>query len=663
MLLVEKMLMSGGAPTDTYFENVILLLHGDGTNGGQNNTFIDSSNNNFTMTRTGNTTQGSFNPYGNLWSNYFDGTDDYLSVADNAALRPGAGAFTIEAWIYRNALGADHTIFAKGGASTGVVFQVTSGNILRFTHTTTNIDSTGTISAGTWTHVAVVREGTGTNQTKLYINGTNDGQGTISTDFTQTEEVRIGTDRSAAADFSGYISNLRLVKGTAVYTGNFAPPASPLTAISNTSLLTCQSNRFLDNSSNSFTVVRNGGTLVSTFTPYNPSVVYTSVAGGSAYIDGSGDTIDSPATTTFNYGTGDFTYETWVYPESTPNDSTIISQPSAGTPYPLFMIYNGALHWSPSGGSYQAFGLSVTNGQWNHIAVVRQGGTMYGFLNGVRGSTTHAYATSLGDGRFIRIAVGNRYKGYLSDTRISNIAVYTTTTYTVPTSKVAATSSTNLLLNYTNAAIFDSAAKNVVETNGNAQIDTGTKKFGTGSLEFDGNGDFLTLPGNNIFALTSTSPFTIEFWSYPTASAGTIFCDEYDGNIVAIAVQLVSTSIGIDSTGLRVGLGYFTAATGWILTRATEDLQLNVWQHVACVFTGSTSKIYYNGVDKTATDPAPITSWVPVNDPGSKWFIGKRWDPGPSTVITGYLDDFRFTKGVARYTANFTPPTRAFPDK
>ena len=84
MLLVENLLMSGGGPTDPYFENVTLLLHGDGTNGGQNNTFIDGSSNNYTITRNGNTTQGSFNPYGTFWSNYFDGSGDYLQWTGTA---------------------------------------------------------------------------------------------------------------------------------------------------------------------------------------------------------------------------------------------------------------------------------------------------------------------------------------------------------------------------------------------------------------------------------------------------------------------------------------------------------------------------------------------------------------------------------------------------
>ena len=67
-MLAHKLLQSaGGAPSDPNFENVVLLLHGDGTNGGQNNTFVDSSTNNFSITRNGNTTQGSLSPYGNLW--------------------------------------------------------------------------------------------------------------------------------------------------------------------------------------------------------------------------------------------------------------------------------------------------------------------------------------------------------------------------------------------------------------------------------------------------------------------------------------------------------------------------------------------------------------------------------------------------------------------
>ena len=62
-----------------------MLLHGDGTNGAQNNSFTDGSTNNFTVTRNGNTTQGTFSPFAPGWSNFFDGNGDYLTAPANSA--------------------------------------------------------------------------------------------------------------------------------------------------------------------------------------------------------------------------------------------------------------------------------------------------------------------------------------------------------------------------------------------------------------------------------------------------------------------------------------------------------------------------------------------------------------------------------------------------
>jgi len=94
---------NAGEEADEDFANTVLLLHGDGTNGAQNNTFLDSSSNNFTITRNGNTTQGTFSPFSKpdgRWGNYFDGTGEYLSAASNAAFSIGSSSFSIEAWIY-----------------------------------------------------------------------------------------------------------------------------------------------------------------------------------------------------------------------------------------------------------------------------------------------------------------------------------------------------------------------------------------------------------------------------------------------------------------------------------------------------------------------------------------------------------------------------------
>ena len=86
-------------PNDPYFQYVTSLLHGDGTNGGQNNTFLDSSSNAFTITRNGNTTQGSFSPYGSLWSNSFNGTNQYCTISNSSALDQ-VGDYTQEGWFF-----------------------------------------------------------------------------------------------------------------------------------------------------------------------------------------------------------------------------------------------------------------------------------------------------------------------------------------------------------------------------------------------------------------------------------------------------------------------------------------------------------------------------------------------------------------------------------
>ena len=108
---------SGGG-ADSQFNYVTMLLHGDGTNGAQNNTFIDSSTNNFTLTRNGNTTQGSFGPVGSNWSNYFDGASYFTTTSSQIV---PTGSFTVEC-----------LVFLTSTASQAFVAQGTSGNAARF---------------------------------------------------------------------------------------------------------------------------------------------------------------------------------------------------------------------------------------------------------------------------------------------------------------------------------------------------------------------------------------------------------------------------------------------------------------------------------------------------------------------------------------------------
>lgn len=657
-----KRAAGNSAPTDPNFKQTVLLLHGDGTNGGQNNTFIDSSTNNFTITRNGNTTQGTFSPFSQpdgYWSNYFDGTDDYLSIADNTALQPGTSTFTLEAWIYRGASGAAHTIYAKGGASTGFVFQVTSTNVLRFTDTTTNIDSTGTVSANQWVHVAAVREGTGTNQLKLYISGVSDGTGTSSTNLNQTEQARIGTDRSAADDFNGYISNLRFVKGSTVYTGAFTPPTAPLTAITNTSLLTCQSNRFIDNSSNAFTITSNGNTAVTAFSPFAPTAAYAaSNNGGSGYFDGTGDYLDVTNNNTFDTDST-YTLEGWFY-QSAAGNAALFGRGGGAASWStsdghqvLIVIDSGTLYaqFNTSGSPTSISTTAPAAGQWNHVALGYNGTTTRFWLNGASvGSSAAAYTmpTTRNIVRIGAIPSGtNLITGYISSLRFvkgSDVYGVSNTSITVPTAPLTAITNTALLTSFTNAAIFDNTGKNDLETVGNAQISTSVVKYGTGSMYFDGTGDWLTLPSNREFAFLS-GDFTIEAWIYITDGTPV-----YHG--IFSSAGTGSTDIQFQLQDEKIRVSSYTAEI--IVSDVGDAVSLNTWTHVATTRSGTTIRLFKNGtLIKSGTDS---TSWT---QSGAR--VGVVF--GTTYPMKGYIDDLRITKGVARYTANFTVPDRAFPDK
>jgi hypothetical protein len=154
----------------------------------------------------------------------FDGTGDWLLIPDQPIQRIGTGNFTVEGWVYRNSSGT-YGLIGKGTGTTGWLVSLNSSNQVVFTYGSSTITSTGTVSATTWTHIAVVREGTSTNQTKIYINGTNDGTGTVSTDFNQTNSMYVGADRTGGSAANAYMQDVR-VTNYARYTSNFTAPTA-----------------------------------------------------------------------------------------------------------------------------------------------------------------------------------------------------------------------------------------------------------------------------------------------------------------------------------------------------------------------------------------------------------------------------------------------------
>jgi hypothetical protein len=649
---------------DPYFEYVTMLLPGDGTNGAQNNTFLDSSTNNFTITRNGNTSQGTFAPFGSNWGNYFDGTGDWLSSPTNSAFEFGSGNFTIEYWFYvdripsGSAVGllskrADESIYAPFN------MFLSAGGVLNLYMSTSGSNwevgplSTTALATGTWYHVAVTRS---SNTVYMFLNGTSVGStGTLSGALvTNSAALTIGANSESPASttrLNGYISNLRFVKGTALYTANFTVPTAPLTAVTNTSLLTCQSNRFIDNSTNALTITRNGDVSIQRFSPFNPTAAYsTTTIGGSGYFDGSGDSLTTSSLPSFN---GDFDIEFWVY-------STAISTPfylyRSGDAYPLVSIqvsFSSALRADVSTDGATSTTLThqstAVAGQWNHVALTRSGTTVRLFLNGVVSSSTITVSgaisttsavTYLGTGAAL-------LTGYLSNLRVVQGSAVYTSSFTPPSSPVTAITNTSLLLNFTNAGIIDNAMMNNLETVGATQISTAQSKFGGASMLFDGTGD-VCVTANAPWMNFGTGNWTIEFWVYANnTSRADVVSKGSSSTFNPYVVQLSGGQINVYLSDNGAGFSLVVNSSGSAYT-------VGSWVHVAVVRNGNTVTIYSNGtnVGSGSYTGSPAVTTDPLSIGGAS---------NAAFSLNGYIDDLRITKGYARYTANFTPPTTAFP--
>lgn len=650
-----------GARPDPYFNLVTLLLPANGSNGAENETFVDGSTNNFAMTATGNPTQGSFSPFSpSGYSNYFDGSGDYLSLAANSAFLFD-GDFTIEAWVYLPVISAGpYTIFgsAYSGSLTIFDFRVYQSNIqVSLNSGGGTYLGLGTLSINRWAHMALVRSG---SSIKCYVDGTQTATTLTDSSALGFNDVAMAVGSSGPGGsnaFSGYISNLRILKGTALYTSNFTPPTAPLTAIANTSLLTCQSNRFIDNSSNGFTLTINGETMVRPFSPFAPLNRYNIAAsGGSGLFDGSGDYIRTSAVnqTAFEFGTGDFTWECWIYPTSSPagNNRIIGFATTTGTlQAQLYLASINQLAYDQVGGSspYQeTYGQNFRN-QWSHIAVSRVSGTSRVFVNGVQLGASFADTKNFAASRFTMgtdpESTTVYYAGYITGVKIVKGTGLYTANFTCPTAPPTATNA-ELLLNFTNAGIADAAAKNDLETVGNASLSTAQSKWGTASIYFDGTGDWLlgSLGANNLESQLGTNNFTIELWVY-LASAD-----------IGSARGLVSK--GTSTTGYSLSLNntekvVFTFTTTSITS--TGSIPTDSWVHIAVVRAGTganLTKIYINGVnDGTGTAATNFNQT-------SNLYVGA--DRTGGSPMKGYIQDLRITRGAARYTANFDVPNQPF---
>ena len=199
------------------------------------------------------------------------------------------------------------------------------------------------------------------------------------------------------------------------------------------------------------------------------------------------------------------------------------------------------------------------------------------------------------------------------------------------------------------------AAAKTVTAHGNAQIDTAQSEFGGASGLFDGTGDYLSTPDSADFNF-GTGSWTVDVWI------------QRNGNQVDFAgttgAAVYSSATGWAITFGPAGSGYqnkprlmSNASGAWALdiqsSTALSDL---TWTHLAIVRNGNTATMYLDGVSVGNKD---VTGYT-YNSVGTGIVVGRQYTDADNCYVNGWLDEFRISKGVARWTSNFTPPTAEY---
>jgi len=634
------------------------LITSVGANNATNSSFTDSSTNSHTITVSGDVTQNTFSPYRHGgYSTYLDGNGDTLTVPSTSTVAFGTGAFTVEAWVYILSTG-DRGIFQTGGshfpttASASSAIQITnSGTKWAIYANNTSYQSTVTYSLNRWYHVALVR---GTNSyTTLYVDGTAVVGASDGANYSGTY-LGIGAIYGAAAAqcFNGYIRDFRVVKGTAVYTSAFTPPTESLTAITNTSLLTCHLPYIADGSTNSHSITVNGNTKTEPFSPYDYNGYSEGSNGGSIYFDGSSNitVADDPS---LEPSGNDFCIEFWLYPLATVgNEQALFVKGWSFGNFGSILLYTGSggsnyVMYGSSSGSAWDLGSNVDTGwakndfKWQHLCFSRDGNTFRFFKNGKQTATftnTLSFMNSSDSLAILSGATnGNRHtEAIVSDLRYVVGSAVRTADFTPPTAPLTAITNTSLLLNGTDAAIIDkSQSVKTITLNGDVKSSTTQTKYLTSSMYFDGAGDYLTLVGSGDL-IGNASKFTIEGWYFPDASSSGFDAIYADAAGYATAGRLYNN--GGTLTFYWTSTGSVTGSSGWTSGQ---------WNHFAVTYDGTTLKVFIDGSEVASTTSASFSGTSDLTISNSTY------------PAHGYISDFRVTKGLARYTSNFTPPTAA----
>lgn len=657
--------------TNSRYTSLLMAANGTGTN----STFTDSSSSSHTITPSGDPTQGSFNPYRKGGFSLNMAGNGGLSLPSAVSSGAASGAFTWEMWVYIQSYPRDYMNFIETRASengAGIFWGTGNGSnrgVYWFNSTAGLKNSGHHLSLNEWHHVSLCRSSSGV--ISMFADGNQIKTGDSYTS-TVSNPMRLGDYINGNYEFEGKMTDVRILNGTELYSGStYTVPTEALTKIANTAFLYPNTSPYrADYSDNSHAITEISGThKIVPSGPFDYGEATVS-DGGSVSLDGN-DVLNVTYSNDFDFGTGDFTAELWVRP----------TLDNIGSYNNIFGVWNATVsgvncnNWAIqlanttsrnprfvyNSGSIQIVSASDTLplDTWSHLAYVRSGNDHKLYLNGKVTSATSTISGAHNAGTTSPLTIGARsnasvgFTGDIAFARIcKGLAVYTGD-FTVPTTALETTqsSSTNIssitnqckfLFKGQGAKIFDKAQTANFNLVGNT-VGSSTNKGGnwanTFSTYFDGTSDYVTVADSDLINFTS-GDFTIEWWMYKTNAAMGWLFSQRDSSVLEFGIRMDDGN-PVDSYSLGYANIQYDSANYQIQT----DTTLNNWHHCSFNRIGNVIKFYTDGVLKDSrTEPASLVDY------SDELYIAS-WRSN-TTAFQGYIQDFRITKGLARYTAN-----------
>ena len=310
-----------------------------------------------------------------------------------------------------------------------------------------------------------------------------------------------------------------------------------------------------------------------------------------------------------------------------------------------FYLYRSSSTLYNDGSNWGITDANFNDGRWHWFVMVCDGTNRAIWIDGVRIAQLGGTKT-IGSHLWINSRNSDQYHNVcqISDFRFSTTARYATssTSISVPTSPVGIDNDTSAYYPFDNAGIFDKTGNHSLSLVGNTSTSTTQTKFADTAIYFDGSGDYIQIPDDDNFELTGD--FTIEFWAYSTGTQTSGYQSIIGGN-------------GSGSNGWNI---YATQGTGviyffhgsFLIASSAGDFPANQWNHVAVARSGSAIKMFVGGtqVGSTASSSAILNQ----NTANLGTRIG--YDINANGYYSGYLENIQVLNGIAKYTANFTPP-------